>query len=775
MAWMSRKKYCEREGIKFGAFKKRKHKGLVQWRYGGSGRGGEAGKHIEVWGDEAAQDSKPKAESEKAEILRSAQDDKPINSNAKDRYRVNRGEPGCRVVTHLRNGVPVIGEEAQSSKLKAENQTPNLPAIYNDTKRVPERCNLPMPTQGFGKASRIGNLKFALLQKFNEELTKEDPNLPLFKNGNGNGNHSKTKKIQNLLDLYNSGLLLPDIHQELKSISRATLYNWWQIYQQGGIDGLVPQFGRNGISKITPAEILFLRKKLLTQNKPTIGDSINKCKYLLGDESPSSPATLRRWVNQFRKENYDLWVLEREGEKALNDKCVPYAEREWRDLAVGDAVVADGHKLNFQVINPFTGKPTRAVMVLFWDWKSAYPLGWEIMLTENIQCVMAALRNAIITLGKFPTHALLDNGKAFRANIFTKKFRFQETEVPGIFDRLGITPHFAMPYNAQAKPIERFFRTFNDWFERESDAYIGSSIADKPPRLNRHEERARDLCNDQVLTIPETMDQIYRWREYYADQELKARDYARPGDIFEAEKGPGVDPFALHFLMMTCKARMVHRNGITFNGWHWYHESLYGLKDYVLMYYSYYDLSQVYVFYKDEFLCVAKPVEKLNPFAADSEFPEDMVKVNQIQSLKRRAIRQSKQLADTLRSNRHLQIDWNKRFRDNPEVAGAIEKIEAGKKPKVINISQYAASLEPEAPAEEERPLQFPSAWARYEFHLNGGVFKGPELDQKFMDDYRSGKIAPGEWEANYGKKTNVRDVILNAGEDSGKAGSCTF
>ncbi len=732
MAWVTRKEYCEREGIKFCAFKKRKRKGLLQWRYGSSGRGGEAGKHIEVWIEE---------ETGKTKIL-------PLNyvqsqNDKSNRYRVNRGEPGANVVTPIKDGIPILnheliehppegGDPATVGQLVVgpRPESPpllNLPAIINDTKSIPAKRN------------RIANLRFALLQSFNEEIKK---------------NHRpKTEIIRQFLDLYNTGFILSDIHEELGTVSRATLYNWQQIYQQGGINGLVPQFGGKGISKITLAEKLFLRKKLLDQNKPTIGDTINKCKYLLGEESPSSPATLRRWVNQFKKENYDLWVLEREGEKALNDKCVPYAEREWRDLAVGDAVVADGHALNFQVVNPFTGKPTRAVMVLFWDWKSAYPLGWEIMLTENIQCVMAALRNAIITLGKFPTHALLDNGKAFRANIFTKKFRFQETEVPGIFDRLGITPHFAMPYNAQAKPIERFFRTFNDWFERDSDSYIGSSIADKPPRLHRNEKRAQDLCDGSVPTIEETMAMIFQWREYYADQELKARDYARPREIFQVEKGPGVDPYALHFLMMTCKARMVHRNGITFNGWHWYHESLYGLKDYVLMYYSYYDLSQVYIFYKDEFLCVAKPIEKVKPFAADSEFPEDMVKVNQIQSLKRRAIRQTKKLADTLRSNKNLQIDWNKKFRDNPEVAEAIQKIEAPKKPKVINISQYAASLEPETSAEEERPLQFPSAWARYEFHLNGGVFKGAELDQQFMEDYQSGKIAPGEWEENYGKK----------------------
>jgi len=32
--------------------------------------------------------------------------------------------------------------------------------------------------------------------------------------------------------------------------------------------------------------------------------------------------------------------------------------------------VADRHVLNFQVINPFTGRPTRATLVGLLDWKS---------------------------------------------------------------------------------------------------------------------------------------------------------------------------------------------------------------------------------------------------------------------------------------------------------------------------------------------------------------------------------------------------------------------
>jgi putative transposase len=739
--------------------------GKLEGEFKTNNRGGKSGMKLYVYINDRQSGDSPDSTILAEALIRKS------GTVPRSRTRVGRGEPGCHVVTPIIDGEPAwipasAGMTEQNIETppfdaKIETSSPsmpstsdggvtsNLPAIVDAGLRRNDKCN------------RIANLRFALIQAFNEGADENHPPTP---EGLRRASRPRKEIINSFLVRYHAGLLLPDIHAELKKIKRSTLYNWLQLYDQGGIDALVPQYRGPESSTIAPAEKQFLLGKLLDQNKPTIGDSINKCKFLLGDASPSSPAKLRRFVNEFRKNNHDIWTLEREGEKALNDKCVPYAEREWRDLAVGEAVVADGHKLNFQVVNPFTGKPTRAMMVMFWDWKSSYPLGWEIMLTESIQCVVAALRNSIITLGKFPKHALLDNGKAFRANIFRKEFRFQETEIPGIFDKLNITPHFAMPYNAQSKPIERFFRTFNDWFERELPSYTGASIPDKPARMNRNEKRARDLHDEWVPTIPEAMELIFRWREYYIDQALRARDGQRPRDIFEAEKGPGVDPFALHFLMMTCKARMVHRNGITFNGWHWYHENLYGLKDYVLMFYSYYDLGQVYIFtMKNEFLCVATPVEKVKPFAADSEFPEDMASVQQINATKRKCVHTTKKLADMLQSQKNLYIDWNREFRDRPEVAEAIKQIE-DKKSKVVNISPFANSPEPEIPVEEENKCPFdpPVAWARYEFHLKGGKYRGTEMDKQFMEDFRSGKIAPGLWESLYAEKERLESEEVN-------------
>ena len=85
-------------------------------------------------------------------------------------------------------------------------------------------------------------------------------------------------------------------------------------------------------------------------------------------------------------------------------------------------MVADGHRLAVQCLNPFTGKPCRATLIGYLDWKSTALVGYEIMLEENTQAITSALRNAIINLGKIPKICYQDNGKAFRAKFFTGDF-----------------------------------------------------------------------------------------------------------------------------------------------------------------------------------------------------------------------------------------------------------------------------------------------------------------------------------------------------------------
>ena len=188
---------------------------------------------------------------------------------------------------------------------------------------------------------------------------------------------------------------------------------------------------------------------------------------------------LKRAINVYvRIFEYDIYIRKIKT-NSLSDKVEPYIKRDASLLEVGDILVADGHKLAFQVINPFTGKPCRATLVGFLDWKSTALVGYEIMLEENTQCIASALRNAIINLDMIPKVVYQDNGRAFRTKYFTDDKGFTELGFQGLYSKLGIEMVFARPYNARAKAIERFFKEFQEGFEKLIPSYIGSSISNK--------------------------------------------------------------------------------------------------------------------------------------------------------------------------------------------------------------------------------------------------------------------------------------------------------
>ena len=228
---------------------------------------------------------------------------------------------------------------------------------------------------------------------------------------------------------------------------------------------------------------------LLHQNQFNYNKAIHLTKEVLirrGYENLPCDLTFKRFAEFYKKNNYAEWVYKRKGEKAFRDEVEHYLERDISKINVGDILVADGHVLNFLVINPFTGKPTRAILVGFLDWKSGALVGYEIMMTENTQCIASALRNAILNLGMIPKIVYQDNGKAFKSKYF-QHTDFDEAGFNGVYSNLNITSVFARPYNARAKVIERFFKEFQEEFEKMMPSYIGTSIQDKPAWMKRGE------------------------------------------------------------------------------------------------------------------------------------------------------------------------------------------------------------------------------------------------------------------------------------------------
>jgi len=331
-----------------------------------------------------------------------------------------------------------------------------------------------------------------------------------------------------------------------------------------------------------------------------------------------SNSTYRRFLKDWISVNYDQWIWWREGDKGLNDKVLPWIERDYDRIDVGDVVVADGHVLNFEILNPWTGKPKRMMLILWFDMKSSYPLGWEIMPTENTQAISSALRRAIIRLGKIPKVAYLDNGRAFASRFF-RGVDFDETGFNGIFDKLDIKSIYAWPYHGQSKTIERFFGTFAE-LERISPSYIGTCINEKPPRLNRGEKLHRQIhekiTGGFVPTLLQSHRAIAAWFDEYARRPQRGHLAGKnPWQVFSSGQGDGVDINRLRYLMMTEEVRTIRRHGIKFLGRWYYDPELYGRKHDVTIKYDLQDPGSVLVYEGDQFICEAVPPPKVHPAA----------------------------------------------------------------------------------------------------------------------------------------------------------------
>jgi putative transposase len=278
---------------------------------------------------------------------------------------------------------------------------------------------------------------------------------------------------------YESGAW-PTLRHILGAVSWQTVERWQAaIEERGQLAALVDQRGghNRGASSISEEHAQILLGKALHPNQPHISEVLRRAVWEMERRGLPVPSerTMRRYIETWIAEHYAQWTYMREGKKAWNDKCAYNIARDSSRIEVGDILFADGHKLNFEIVNPWTGKAQRMELVLWYDMASNMPLGWEVMPSEDTQAIASAFRRALITLGKAPRIAFLDNGRAFRGKYFNgvdlkqtgiggliEQTGAQVAFDEGIFSALGVDKIFAWEYHGQSKPIERFFKTFGE-------------------------------------------------------------------------------------------------------------------------------------------------------------------------------------------------------------------------------------------------------------------------------------------------------------------------
>ena len=554
---------------------------------------------------------------------------------------------------------------------------------------------------------------------------------------------TKKQADSDFLDLYNSGLYLPKAYKFIGSISLGTLHRWLRKYEKHeSAECLQPNYKYskqgeyNSILNDEMKQILLTL--LLHPSKYNYGKAIKLTKEILkkrGYEQLPCDLSFKRYAENFRKNNYAEWVLRREGMKAYHDKVEPYIERDISKIEVGDVIVADGHVLNFQVINTFTGRPTRATLVGFLDWKSTALVGYEIMMTESTQCIASALRNAIINLGLIPKVVYQDNGKAFKSRFF-QNVDFEEDLFNGVYANLNIHSVFAKPYNARAKVIERFFREFQEELEKGMPSYIGTSIEDKPAWLKRgeklHAEWHKKLTNNHIPTVAEASKYINSWIEFHNNQPCPNDRTKTIKECLNSVQKQNIDVQRLDDLMMKTEGRTINKHGITFLNMHYRSEAILGIRDKVNIRYSLFDLSKVNVYSKKgEFLCVAHRVQKVHPMARVLGTVKDMeeykYQYEKQQKIKNRLVKQIKKTFP----KEELQV-----LDIVPEPTLEIEQFEPEKMVREHKLTPREKQM--------NKPM-FDSDFEKYEWLMNNGC-TNPE-DRKWLADY----IRSNEYNNLYG------------------------
>jgi len=450
--------------------------------------------------------------------------------------------------------------------------------------------------------------------------------------------YNKVLAQQKFIEAYNNNVY-PAIFSILGKKSLQTLRGWKTKYLKYNNDYrvLAPQYKIKKPSSIPPQQSEVLIKLLLNPNQMLISEVIRQAvNFFEAKRIPhiKSYNTYKRYLDTWKKNNYADYIFHIKGEKGLDDLVLPYLERDWNLVEVGDIIIMDGHVNNYEIINPITGLPKRMITVGAIDGRSQFLAGYEIAITENVMSIASAIRRAILNLGKFPKVVYIDNGKAFSAKYFHQS---DLENLEPLFARLGIRTIFAKAYHAQSKPIEPFW----DWMaelEKLMPTYVGTSIQMQPPRMNRGEFIHRGLYEKAMQNTTVDIFAAHRAMGWWLDQyhnRVKSSGHLKgltPLQVFAEGKGPGIDKKELNFLMMDTQITKLYRKGIrAFGTWYW-NDSLFGKQidagDEIYFKYDLAERDSILVYdIEGNFVCESFDVQKVHPAAALLGSPEQAEEV----------------------------------------------------------------------------------------------------------------------------------------------------
>jgi len=370
-------------------------------------------------------------------------------------------------------------------------------------------------------------------------------------------------EINTFLEVWNKEN--PDLISSYSSIYRAR-----KNYQQFGISGLLSKKGGQKVTSLNPEYLEYYKSLYLREGAPsaffcwkaTLGFA--KEKDNIDIETFPSYRTFDRHLKNIVPEQ--AIFLARYGQAAWNKKYASYIPRDYSNLTAGSCWVSDHAQIDVAV--NFNGTICFPWVTVFRDVKTSKWLGWFLHAeAPNSDHIFQAFYYGIVRFG-LPNDVYLDNGKDYRCKDFaggraqTIKVQHHTTQENSLIKNLGINVHFALPYNAQTKPIERDFLKVKTFLSKGFVGYRGGKITERPEKLKK------EIKEDKIMNYSEFKELFDDFIENYlnkAPSNGKVLKGKCPDELwakeFAVKKVISKDALKL-FCMRTSKPVSIGRNGI---------------------------------------------------------------------------------------------------------------------------------------------------------------------------------------------------------------------
>jgi putative transposase len=291
-----------------------------------------------------------------------------------------------------------------------------------------------------------------------------------------------------------------------KSSSYTRLYLAKREYEKFGISALLSKKQLSGRKRHIPEEYFKYYKDLyLNEGKPsafscwliTLGYA--KCQEIINETTFPSWRTFDR---QLKKAVPEQGIyLARYGNSAWYKKYASYIPRDYTNLLAGSCWVSDHAQIDVAV--NFNGSVCFPWVTVFRDIKTSKWLGWFLHAdSPNSDHIFQAFYYGVQKFG-LPNDIYLDNGKDYRCKDFAGgrnnkvKVNHTQDKENSLMRNIGVDVHFALPYNAQTKPVERDFLKVKTYLSKHFIGYRGGKITERPEKLKD------EIKNDKIMQFDE--------------------------------------------------------------------------------------------------------------------------------------------------------------------------------------------------------------------------------------------------------------------------------